>query len=74
MSSEHSNREPGSLEPNVKLALVAAVGPDGPESIDVSGGVVSVTTVHATASGVGSTSPFTTARAENVCTPGVRPP
>ena len=37
----HSKVEPDSLEENVKVALVELVVPEGPESIVVSGGVVS---------------------------------
>ena len=40
LSSEHANVD-GSVALNVNVAEVEAVGPVGPESIDVSGGVVS---------------------------------
>jgi len=38
-SIEHSNLEPGSLEENVKVGVLSATGPDGPDVIRVSGGV-----------------------------------
>src|ERR687896_571145 len=41
LSSEHWNVEPGSLEEKVRVALVLAVSALGPESIVVSGAVVS---------------------------------
>jgi hypothetical protein len=41
-SSEHLNVEPASLEENVNVADVLVVGEAGPESIVVSGGVVSL--------------------------------
>jgi hypothetical protein len=37
----HSKLEPDSVEANEKLAEVEAVVPEGPELIEVSGGVVS---------------------------------
>src|SRR4029453_1173562 len=73
-SSEHSKREPASLELKTKEAQLDATVPVGPESSVVSGGVVSVTTtVHATASGVRSIIPLYSDRAENVWTPGESP-
>lgn len=41
-SSEHLNVEPASLEEKVKVADVLVVGEAGPESIVVSGGLVSL--------------------------------
>ena len=51
-SSRHWNVEPGSLEENANVASVEVVVPLGPESIVVSGGVVSggVVAVNATPS------------------------
>lgn len=40
-STRHSNVEPGSLEENMNVGVGSVVVPDGPESIVVSGGVVS---------------------------------
>jgi hypothetical protein len=58
---------PGSLAEKVNSALVSTVSGGGPDSIEVSGGAVS--TVQATAIGVGSTIALKVARAANVCTP-----
>lgn len=64
--------EPLSDELNVKTALVDATVPDGPESIAVSGGVLSM--VHVRDAGVGSTFPAPSrARTANVCVPSPKP-
>ena len=41
-STLHSNVEPASFEEKLKVGVGLLVGPEGPESIVVSGGVVSV--------------------------------
>ena len=71
----HSKLEAASLEEKLKLALVAAVEPDGPALIAVSGGVVSgVLTVHVREAAVASVFPAKSlARTSNVCVPGARP-
>ncbi len=64
----HSKLEPDSVEAKEKLALVEAVVPEGPELIEVSGGVVSggggtssaegvACTAQVSVAGVGSTFP-----------------
>ncbi len=57
----HSNVDPASEEENVKLAELVLIVPDGPESIVVSGGVVSdggaVLTVNVRVAGVVSVFP-----------------
>jgi hypothetical protein len=54
-STRHAKPDPASLELKVKVALVAFVGSDGPESTVVSGGVVSIVQVQV--AGVGSVFP-----------------
>jgi hypothetical protein len=68
------NVEPGSLAEKVKLAVVSAVVSAGPESIVVSGGVVSLArTVQVYEAGVGSTLPASSsARTSKVCDPTAR--
>ena len=41
-STRHSKVEPASVEVKVKVGVVSVVGPEGPELIVVSGGLVSV--------------------------------
>ena len=71
----HSKVEAASLEEKLKLAVVAAVEPEGPAVIAVSGGVVSgVLTVHVREAAVASVFPAKSlARTSNVCVPGARP-
>jgi hypothetical protein len=52
VSSRQANVEPGSEPENVKPSAVVVIGPLGPVSIEVSGGVVS--TVNVRDAGVGS--------------------
>jgi hypothetical protein len=58
---------------NEKFASVALVVPEGPDTIDVSGGVVSAVArliVHVRVAGVGSVFPAASlARTSNVCEP-----
>ena len=54
-STLHRKLEPGSLAEKAKLGVRSRIEPLGPESIVVSGGVVS--TVKLRVAGVGSTSP-----------------
>ena len=72
-SSRTSKVPPGSVERNVKVADVEAVGLDGCDKRIVSGGVVSppdVLTVHVYVAGVGSVFPAASvARTWNVCDP-----
>jgi hypothetical protein len=67
--------EPASLAERVKVALVSMVGSIGPESIVVSGGVLSTAwTVQPKLAGVGSTLPAASvARTSKVCGPTARP-
>ena len=71
----HSKLEAASLEEKLKLAVVAAVEPEGPALIAVSGGVVSgVLTVHVREAAVASVLPAKSlARTSNVCVPGASP-
>ena len=75
-SSLHSKLE-ASVEENSKLATFEVIVPEGPEVIDVSGGVVSTTTastVHVRVAGDGSTLPAASfALTENVCAPDASP-
>src|SRR5687767_11192250 len=75
--SEHSNVASGSSLENVNVAFVRTVVWSGPDSIDVSGGVVSLggsTTSHMREAGVGSALPFRSiARTSKVCEPTLRP-
>src|SRR5688572_20551966 len=64
----HSNREPGSGAENEKVGVLSSVGPVGPPSIAVSGGLVS--TVKARSAGEASTFPdASVARTRKVCAP-----
>jgi hypothetical protein len=75
-SSLHSNTELGSLAEKANDALVAVVEPLGPESIVVSGAVVSVgwVTVHDRVAGEASTLPAASvARTLKLCEPVPRP-
>ncbi len=71
----HSKLEAASLEEKLKLAVLAAVEPEGPAVMAVSGGVVSgVLTVHVREAGVASVFPAKSmARTWKVCVPGARP-
>jgi hypothetical protein len=74
-SSEHWKLELTSLELKAKPALVEVVVAGGPESIEVSGGLVSLATctVQSRVAGVGSALPdLSTALTETVWLPGVR--
>ena len=72
-SSEHWNVEPDSLEENSNVALVLVVDPVGPESIVVSGAVVSGTTVHCRLAGESSALPDgSMARTFSSCAPSAR--
>ncbi len=55
LSSEHEKSAEGSVEENVKVALVSVVVPFGPEVIDVSDGAVSTVQIHV--AGTSSTLP-----------------
>jgi hypothetical protein len=69
-SSLHSKLTLGSVAENRKLAEFELVGPDGPESIELSGGCVS--TVNVAVAGVSSTLPApSVARTEKTYVPGV---
>jgi hypothetical protein len=77
----HSKLEKDSVEVNPKLADVELVVPEGPELIEVSGGVVSGggisgagSTVQVSLAGVGSTLPeLSVARTEKLCEPMFNP-
>src|SRR5688572_28681647 len=70
-SREHSY-SPGSVEENVKAAVVLVVDAGGPERIVVSGRPAS--TVHVHSSGVPSVMPYgVTARTSSRCSPSVSP-
>jgi hypothetical protein len=74
--SEHSNEEPASSELKVKFAVVSAVLAAGPDSIVVSGAVLSggSTTVQLWAAGVASVLPAASvARTLNVWSPSASP-
>ena len=77
LSRRHWNAEADSLEVNVKLAELTATVPEGPESIVVSGAVVSgagTSTVQARDAGDASVLPAgSVARTSNVCGPFARP-
>ena len=75
-SRRHSNVEPASVAVNASDAAVDVVEPDGPDVIDVSGGVVSAATVTVQAREAGDRSTFpavSVARTSNVCAPTARP-
>ena len=66
VSKRHSNVELGSLEETVNVGVASLVGPDGPVTIVVCGGVVS--TVNDRVAGTGSVlSGGSIARTSNVC-------
>jgi hypothetical protein len=77
----HSKLEPDSVELKEKLAPVELVVPEGPELIEVSGGVVSGggdsaigSTAQVSLAGVGSTLPSASvARTEKLCDPKLKP-
>ena len=72
VSSLHSKLAAVSVAENEKLAALEATVPDGPVTIDVSGGVVS--TVQLRVAGDGSTLPAaSTARTDHVCDPSDNP-
>jgi hypothetical protein len=74
-SSWHWKLEPPSLEKREKLAAVEEVVPDGPEEIEVWGGVVSgvASTVQVRLAGEASVLPAASvALAEKVCEPEAR--
>jgi hypothetical protein len=76
-SSLHSKLEPDSVDVNEKLAEVEVVVPEGPELIEVSGGVVSggadASTVQLLVAGLGSTLPAASlARTEKLWAPSPR--
>jgi hypothetical protein len=76
-SSEHWKVDPLSLELKPKLAAVEVVVPDGPETIDVSGAVVSggVCTVQLWVAGDASVLPAASvARTEKVWVPTAKEP
>jgi hypothetical protein len=76
LSRRHSNVEPASLEEKANVALVLVVVATGPESIDVSGGVVSAgaSIVQLQLAGVGSMLPaWSIARTSKVCEPSLSP-
>jgi len=53
----HSKLDPGSVDPKANVADVLDTVPDGPESINVSGGVVSLWIVQVRVAGVASVLP-----------------
>src|SRR5918999_3319962 len=74
-SIEHSNVEPSCVEPNSKVALSLVATAGGAELMNVSGGVVSPSTiVQVYSTGVASTfSEASVAKTRNVCGPSARP-
>lgn len=78
-SRAHWKVEPGSFDENVNVALVLVVAEGGPESIVVSGGVVSggpEPTVQIHAAGVGSVLAgfaASVARTRKLCSPSTSP-
>src|SRR5439155_3649939 len=71
-SIRHSNVDPIWVAWNVNVAVMSCVTLDGPESMIVSGGIVS--TIHVRAAGDGSTFPArSVARTLKVCEPWPRP-